>query len=63
VWLFFVAHQTGSVTAQTSPPKPNILFVILDDVGIDQLRAFNPASNNLTPVIDAAKVLRSTTAG
>ena len=52
VWLIFVAHQTGSVTAQTSPPKPNILFVILDDVGIDQLRAFNPASNNLTPVID-----------
>lgn len=52
VWLAFVAHQTGNVTAQTSTPKPNILFIILDDVGIDQLRAFNPASDTLTPVID-----------
>ena len=31
---------------------PNILFIIMDDVGIDQLKAFNPKSPVSTPNID-----------
>src|SRR5205814_10517090 len=35
----------------TSGP-PNILFIIMDDVGIDQLQAFNPLARVATPNID-----------
>ena len=31
---------------------PNILFIILDDVGIDQLNSFNPQASDITPVMD-----------
>jgi len=31
---------------------PNILFIIMDDVGIDQLQAFNPLARVATPNID-----------
>ena len=39
----------------TAPPKCNILFVILDDVGADQLTLSNPPGTGLaqTPTIDA----------
>jgi hypothetical protein len=39
---------------QAAPSKPNIIFVILDDVGIDQLKIFNPdiLRPPLTPNID-----------
>jgi len=42
LWVGF-AQAPRKVRAQSSPP--NILFIILDDVGIDQLAPFNP----LTP--------------
>jgi hypothetical protein len=29
--------------ARAADKKPNILFIILDDMGIDQLSSFNPA--------------------
>jgi arylsulfatase A-like enzyme len=32
--------------------RPNILFVIMDDVGIDQLKSFNPQAPQVTPVMD-----------
>jgi hypothetical protein len=37
------------------PVPPNILFIILDDVGIDALASFNPAlpTAALTPNINA----------
>ncbi len=31
---------------------PNILFIIMDDVGIDQLNTFNPQAPPVTPVLD-----------
>jgi Sulfatase len=50
----------GPLRAQTlprsvKPVPPNILFIILDDVGIDVLASFNPASPTaaLTPNINA----------
>ena len=30
---------------------PNILFIIMDDVGIDQLKSFNAAAPQVTPVM------------
>jgi arylsulfatase A-like enzyme len=46
--------QPPRATRAASPP-PNILFIILDDVGIDQLAAFNPAAPTAarTPNLDA----------
>jgi hypothetical protein len=48
--------QASSHSASPAAPlvPPNILFIILDDVGNDQLAAFNPASGTagLTPNID-----------
>src|SRR5215469_12493377 len=35
-----------------APGTPNILFIIMDDVGIDQLAAFNPQSKVSTPNLD-----------
>jgi hypothetical protein len=37
-----MAHAIMRPTARPTAAHPNILFIILDDVGIDQLRAFNP---------------------
>jgi arylsulfatase A-like enzyme len=43
----------GGKPAQAAPPKPNIIFVMLDDVGIDQLSTFGnggvrpPATPNM----------------
>jgi arylsulfatase A-like enzyme len=48
-----LAQAPRKVRAQSSPP--NILFIILDDVGVDQLTAFNPAAPTAarTPNLDA----------
>ena len=47
--------RTQTLRRQASPATPNVLFIILDDVGIDVLTSFNPASPNaaLTPNINA----------
>src|SRR6266705_1365184 len=44
-----------SLQMQSSPrtKHPNILFIIMDDVGIDQLNSFNPQAPKITPVLDA----------
>ncbi len=44
---------SASAAAPNRVRHPNILFVIMDDVGIDQLKAFNPAAPQVTPVMDA----------
>jgi hypothetical protein len=44
--LLLLPHPAGAHT------PPNILFIVMDDVGIDQLQAFNPASPVATPNID-----------
>src|SRR5882757_2032408 len=41
------------VHSSTSSQPPNILFIIMDDVGIDQLNSFNPQAPKITPVLDA----------
>jgi len=55
VCLLAVALQVGGQTSTPSLSRPNILFIVMDDVGIDQLAAFNPAASNasLTPVLNA----------
>src|SRR6188472_4460041 len=41
-------------SAQRSRRNPNILFIIMDDVGIDQIRAFNPSLPTIpTPNVEA----------
>src|SRR5215471_19349189 len=49
---FLVVGSSFSVTAASQPP--NILFIIMDDVGIDQLGTFNPSGTNVvsTPNLD-----------
>src|SRR5919106_741841 len=45
--------DAGEIAAQASNP-PNILFIIMDDVGIDQMRVFGYGEDNQprTPNID-----------
>ena len=56
-----VLPQLTTLSAQSlTPPShassrdrhPNILFVIMDDVGIDQLQSFNPSALQITPVMN-----------
>ena len=44
-----------SMPAATGAQPPNILFIVMDDVGIDQLTLFNPNATNWfpTPNIDS----------
>lgn len=46
---------TGAAAAMPPPPRPNILFFVLDDVGIDQMKVFGygGATAPRTPNIDA----------
>jgi arylsulfatase A-like enzyme len=55
VSLLAVSQLGGSTPAQAVSRPPNILFIILDDVGADQLTAFNPAAATaaLTPNLNA----------
>jgi hypothetical protein len=54
----FACTQVAARAAPSSS-HPNILFIILDDIGIDQLRAFNPdaidqvQTPNLQAIADA----------
>lgn len=41
------------VRAESTNRPPNILFIILDDVGIDQLKSFNATAPQATPVMDS----------
>jgi arylsulfatase A-like enzyme len=49
-----VAVRAQTFEAQTlyRVKHPNILFIIMDDVGIDQLKTFNPAAPQITPVME-----------
>ena len=52
--------------AEPTTPHPNILFIIMDDVGIDQLQTFGyggatpPATPNITQIADAGIRFRNT---
>lgn len=53
-WLALIALAVVPVVAQAKPRTPNILFIIMDDVGIDQMRLFSygGATPPSTPTID-----------
>ncbi len=55
VGLLGVAQFGSGDPARAATRTPNILFVVLDDVGVDQLAAFNPAAGTgaLTPNLNA----------
>jgi arylsulfatase A-like enzyme len=52
--------------AEPPNPRPNILFIIMDDVGMDQMQAFGyggatlPATPNITQIADAGIRFRNT---
>jgi len=48
----FLMLEPAALQAQSSNWPPNILFIIMDDVGIDQLKSFNPQAPQVTPVMD-----------
>jgi arylsulfatase A-like enzyme len=48
----FLMLDPAALQAQSSNRAPNILFIIMDDVGIDQLKSFNPLAPQATPVMD-----------
>lgn len=50
-----LSDTTGRSTNTGKPSRPNILFIIMDDVGIDQMKVFGygGATPPLTPNIDA----------
>lgn len=54
-----LAHESIGSDQRTTTAKPNILFVIMDDVGIDQMRTFGyggktpPATPTIAQIADA----------
>lgn len=60
-WGLYLTCLLAALQLRAQPPvlpigsRPNILFIILDDVGKDQLAAFNPAAPTgpMTPVLNA----------
>jgi arylsulfatase A-like enzyme len=44
--------EPSALPAQSTNQPPNILFIIMDDVGIDQLKSFNPLAPQATPVMN-----------
>ena len=67
-WLAvsWVAMAPPTAMAEPPTPHPNILFIIMDDVGIDQLQTFGyggatpPATPNITQIADAGIRFRNT---
>jgi arylsulfatase A-like enzyme len=55
--LTTLSAQSFQAQVQSQSSKrsqhPNILFIIMDDVGIDQLQTFNPSAPQVTPVMSA----------
>jgi arylsulfatase A-like enzyme len=67
-WLvvFWVAIAPPSAIAKPAHPHPNILFIIMDDVGIDQLQTLGyggmtpPATPNIDEIANAGIRFRNT---
>lgn len=62
ILVALLAAVTPSAAAQSAraaapraslPEKPNILFILLDDWGVDRFDAYTPDSSARTPVLDA----------
>ncbi|MBU3005283.1 sulfatase [Paraglaciecola arctica] len=53
--LLLLCLSAGLSSAKASPPekKPNVLFIVVDDLGYSDIKAFNPQSFYDTPNIDA----------
>ncbi|HRI14777.1 MAG TPA: sulfatase-like hydrolase/transferase [Verrucomicrobiota bacterium] len=54
-WPFIDRISVTPSPRTLTSTKPNVLFIILDDIGIDQLKIFNPLARNPapTPNLDA----------
>lgn len=48
-----LAALPRAAAAEVSPPRPNILLILADDLGYGDLRCFNPQSKIATPHLDA----------
>ncbi len=56
--------QSGALAADVNTKRPNIVYILADDLGIGDVRAFNPAGKIATPNLDrlAADGMRFTDA-
>ena len=52
LWLFVGTNQAISSVPKNLPQKPNIIFIMVDDLGWGDLKAFNPDSKLVVPSID-----------
>ncbi len=52
LWLFVSINQAISSVPKNLPQKPNIIFIMVDDLGWGDLKAFNPESKLVVPSID-----------
>ena len=62
--LPLLAWLLACAPCQGAPPPPNVLLVVLDDVGVDKVGAYTPAGAPPTPTLDrlAAEGVRFTQA-
>jgi arylsulfatase A len=52
LFLFFIAFfSIGKITAQSKGKKPNIIFILADDLGIGDVSCYG-SDSNYTPIID-----------
>jgi hypothetical protein len=50
--LALILAQVESLTAAADAPQPNIVFILVDDMGYGDPQCFNPQSKIATPNID-----------
>jgi arylsulfatase A len=53
IFFFFVVSLLFRVSAEAQSAKPNIIYILADDLGYGDLSCYNSASRIKTPVIDA----------
>lgn len=52
IFLFVIACSFSACTPEKNSPKPNIIYVLADDLGIGDVQAFNPDGKIPTPYLD-----------
>src|SRR5206468_8559086 len=57
--LLIVLLAIGSAAVEAKPKTPNILFVIMDDVGIDQMRVFGYGGGTPPPYPNIDTIARA----
>ena len=49
---FILCSSAFAKIAQAAPPTPNLVIILMDDMGYGDIRPFNPACRNRTPNLD-----------